>query len=150
MRLHISVAFVLTAVCISLCLWLNQFIRVPSAPTNELLGCVRYHCYSRCCMISFLKRLIALAALTRASGGCSGCRAQAAHCDRFSCGGASAPGARAQLLCSTWHLPGPGIEPMSPAVAGGFLTTGPPGVLLCSLLCVSPVCPLLQVSLLGI
>ena len=26
-----------------------------------------------------------------------------------------------------WDLPGPGIEPMFPALAGGFLTTGPPG-----------------------
>ena len=26
-----------------------------------------------------------------------------------------------------WDLPGPGIKPMSPALAGGFLTTGPPG-----------------------
>ena len=26
-----------------------------------------------------------------------------------------------------WDFPGPGIEPVSPAVAGGFLTTGPPG-----------------------
>ena len=26
-----------------------------------------------------------------------------------------------------WKLPGPGIEPMSPVLAGGFLTTGPPG-----------------------
>ena len=25
-----------------------------------------------------------------------------------------------------WDLPGPGIEPMSPALAGGFFTTGPP------------------------
>ena len=25
-----------------------------------------------------------------------------------------------------WDLPGPGIEPMSPALAGRFLTTGPP------------------------
>ena len=24
-------------------------------------------------------------------------------------------------------LPGPGLEPMSPALAGGFLTTAPPG-----------------------
>ena len=24
-------------------------------------------------------------------------------------------------------LPGPGIEPVSPALAGGFLTTAPPG-----------------------
>ena len=29
--------------------------------------------------------------------------------------------------CGMWNLPGPGIEPMSPALAGGFSTTGPPG-----------------------
>ena len=26
-----------------------------------------------------------------------------------------------------WDLPGPGIEPVSPALAGGFLSTVPPG-----------------------
>ena len=26
-----------------------------------------------------------------------------------------------------WDLPGPGIEPVTPALAGGFLTTAPPG-----------------------
>ena len=26
-----------------------------------------------------------------------------------------------------WDLPGPGIEPVFPALAGGFLTTAPPG-----------------------
>ena len=26
-----------------------------------------------------------------------------------------------------WDLPGPGIEPMSPALTGGFFTTEPPG-----------------------
>ena len=26
-----------------------------------------------------------------------------------------------------WDLPGPGIEPLSPALAGGFLSTAPPG-----------------------
>ena len=26
-----------------------------------------------------------------------------------------------------WDLPGPGLEPLSPALAGGFLTTAPPG-----------------------
>ena len=25
-----------------------------------------------------------------------------------------------------WDLPGPGVEPVSPALAGGFLTTAPP------------------------
>ena len=31
------------------------------------------------------------------------------------------------MFCSTWNLPGPGIEPESPTLAGGFLITGPPG-----------------------
>ena len=26
-----------------------------------------------------------------------------------------------------WDLPGPRLEPVSPALAGGFLTTAPPG-----------------------
>ena len=26
-----------------------------------------------------------------------------------------------------WDLPGPGIEPVSPALAGGFFTAKPPG-----------------------
>ena len=33
----------------------------------------------------------------------------------------------AQLLRSMWDLPGPGIELIFPTLAGGFLTTGPPG-----------------------
>ena len=41
--------------------------------------------------------------------------------------GFSSYGARAYLLLSVQDLPGPGIEPMSPALAGGFLTTTPPG-----------------------
>ena len=41
--------------------------------------------------------------------------------------GFSSCGTRAQLLRGMWDLPGPGIEPMSPALAGGFLTTAPPG-----------------------
>ena len=69
------------------------------------------------------------------------CGVRASHCDRFSCCGAWALGARAsvvvaqglsscdaraQLLCGMWDLPGPGLEPMSPALAGGFPTTAPP------------------------
>ena len=33
----------------------------------------------------------------------------------------------AQLLLGIWTLPGPGIEPMSPVLAGRFFTTEPPG-----------------------
>ena len=80
--------------------------------------------------------------------------AQASHCGGFSCCGAwalgawasvvvarrlsscgswaperrlSSCGACAQLLRGMWDLPGPGLEPMSPALAGRCLTTAPPG-----------------------
>ena len=45
------------------------------------------------------------------------------------CGPWAWPQSRAwtQLLSSVWKLPGSGIEPMAPALAGGFLSTVPPG-----------------------
>ena len=82
------------------------------------------------------------------------CGAWPSHCGGFSCCGAwalgtqvsvvvarglsscgtrvlerrlSSCGAQAQLLCGMWDLPRAGLEPMSPALAGGFLTTVPPG-----------------------
>ena len=36
-------------------------------------------------------------------------------------------GSRALLLRGMWVPPGPGLEPVSPALSGGFLTTEPPG-----------------------
>ena len=56
-----------------------------------------------------------------------------AACGLSSCGSwalehrLSSCGAWAQLLCGMWDLPGPGLEPMSLALAGGFLTTAPLG-----------------------
>ena len=50
----------------------------------------------------------------------SSCGLRAPECRLSSCG------AWAQLLHGMWDLPGPGLEPMSPALAGGFLTTAPP------------------------
>ena len=38
----------------------------------------------------------------------------------------SSCGSRAQLLCGMWDLPRPGLEPVSPALAGRFSTTAPP------------------------
>ena len=45
-----------------------------------------------------------------------GSRAQAQYC-----------GAWPSLLRGMWNHPGSGIEPMSPALAGGLFTTEPPG-----------------------
>ena len=39
----------------------------------------------------------------------------------------SSCGSRAQPLRGMWDLPRPGLEPMSPALAGRFSTTAPPG-----------------------
>ena len=39
----------------------------------------------------------------------------------------SSCGARALVLHGMWDLPRPGLEPESPALAGGFLTSVPPG-----------------------
>ena len=39
----------------------------------------------------------------------------------------SSCGSRSQLLRSMWDLPRPGLEPVSPALAGRFSTTAPPG-----------------------
>ena len=61
----------------------------------------------------------------------------------FSCCGARAQqfqlmGSRAhdqQLWCTgMWDLPGSGIEPVSPALVGGFFITEPPGKPLCTVL----------------
>ena len=40
--------------------------------------------------------------------------------------GLSSCGSRAPLLCDLWDLSIPGIEPVSPALAGRFSTPGPP------------------------
>ena len=82
------------------------------------------------------------------------CSTQASHCGGFSCCRAQALGtrasvvvargfsscspralerrltnwgARAYLLRSMWDLHGPRLKPVSPALAGGFLTPAPPG-----------------------
>ena len=41
--------------------------------------------------------------------------------------GFSRCGTQASLLCGMWNLPGPGIEPLCPALAVRFLSTVPPG-----------------------
>ena len=97
--------------------------------------------------------LLRAAKLQRA-GATLRCGVWASHCGGFSCCRAQAPGtrasvvvagglsscgswalerrlsscgARALLLCGMWDLPGAGLEPVSPALAGGCLTIVPPG-----------------------
>ena len=58
----------------------------------------------------------------------------ASHSSGVSCCGSWAPehqlsicGTWAQLLCRMWYLPGPGIEPVSPILAGRFFIIEPAG-----------------------
>ena len=75
------------------------------------------------------------------NGSCFCCSAHASHCSGFSCCWlSSASGHAGFSSCGAWvahvmwnHL-GPGIEPMSPALAGGFLSTIPWGMSLRSIL----------------
>ena len=43
-------------------------------------------------------------------------------------------GTQALVLRGMWDLPGPGLEPVAPVLAGGFLTTVPPEKPYCFLL----------------
>ena len=53
--------------------------------------------------------------------GLSSCGSQALE-HRLNC-----CGAQAQLLRGMWDLPGPGVEPVSPALTGRLFTAEPPG-----------------------
>ena len=46
---------------------------------------------------------------------------------RLRSAGSAVVGTQAQLLRGLWDLPGPGIDAVSPALAVGFLSTGPAG-----------------------
>ena len=91
----------------------------------------------------------------RLAGATLRCGARVAYCIGFSCCGARPLGARAsvvvacglgscgiraKLLGGMWDLPGPGIEPVSPALAGGFLTTAPPGKSKAFFFCINSFC----------
>ena len=72
--------------------------------------------------------------LVVASGNCSLIRVWVSPCGSFCCevqalghAGFSSCGMLVLLLHGMWDLPRPGITPMSPALAGRLLTTGPPG-----------------------
>ena len=95
-------------------------------------------------MFIFLCLCLAVLVFAAASRGCSvqashcsgvsWCEARALGCTGFvNCGsqalerGLSHCDAQASLLHGMWTLPGSGIEPVSPALAGRFFTTEPPG-----------------------
>ena len=83
----------------------------------------------RCCAQAFSKLLqagatgllIAVASLVSEHGLLGSWASVAVACRPSSCS------TRAQLLRGMWDLPRLGLEPVSPALAGGLPTTAPPG-----------------------
>ena len=57
----------------------------------------------------------------------SGCPGSPAVVRGFSCCSTQVLGEWAQLSRGMWGLPRPGVEPLSPVLAGGFFIPGPPG-----------------------
>ena len=84
-------------------LWLRQ------AGATLQLRCMVFSLHGFCCGAGALGH-----------GGCSSCSSRALEHRRNS------HGAWAELRCRMWDLPGPGTEPVSPALAGRFFTTEPP------------------------
>ena len=83
-----------------------------------IFGCVRSSLW---CTGFSLRWLLLLYGTGCRHAGFSSCGSWALESRLGSCG------ARTWLFCGMWDLPGPGIEPMSPALAGGFSTTAPQG-----------------------
>ena len=92
--------------------------------------------------------LLAVLGLHWCSWAFSSCGVQASHCSGFSCCRIRALGCAGFRSCIAWAgehrpssygpwadlpvacgllVPGPGVEPLSPTLAGRLLTTGPPG-----------------------
>ena len=99
-----------------------------------IFGCVGLRCcvpaFSSCgerglLLVVVRGLLVAVASLVAEHGleacGLTNCGSLALERRLSSCG------TRALLLHGLWDLPGPGLKPASPALAGGFLTTAPPG-----------------------
>ena len=97
--------------CIGVFVASRGFLWLPQAGTTLCCGVWASHCGGFFCWQSLSSR----------RAGFSRCGSRAVE-RRLSIGGA-----RAQLLHGMWDLPGPGLKPVSPALAGGFLTTEPPG-----------------------
>ena len=104
--------------CVGSSLPLTGFLQLGQAGATLCCGVQASHCGGFSCCGA---RALGTWASVVAARGLSSCGSRALEHRLSSCG------TRAYLLCGMWDLPGPGIEPMSPALAGGFSTTAPPG-----------------------
>ena len=94
------------------------FLQLQRAGVTLCCGAQASHCGGfSCCRAQALDAQ----ASTFLARGLSGHGSRALECRLSSCG------TRAQLLHGMWDLPGPELEPVFPAPAGGLSTTAPPG-----------------------
>ena len=104
--------------CIGSSLPRAGFLQLRRAGATLRCSVQAFHCGGFSCCRA---RALGMQASVVVACGLSSCGSQALERRLNSCG------ARALLPHSMWDLPGPGLEPTSPALAGGFLTTAPPG-----------------------
>ena len=94
---------------------MRAFLLWPGGATLRC-GVRASHCSGFSCCRA---RALGMRASVVVAHGLSGCGSRALERRLSSCG------AQAYLLRGMWDLPGPGLEPVSPALSGGFLTTAP-------------------------
>ena len=130
-----------TFTCLPLCFFFLINLFLPELGlrccTRALLQLRRAGGYSSLRCVGFsLRWFLLLQSMGSRCVGFSSCGSWALERRLSSCG------TRAQLLRGMWDLPGPGFRPGSPALAGGFLTTAPPGksLPLCLYFHLPPVC----------
>ena len=99
--------FIFLSICLFIYLWLCWvFVSVQGLSLVVASG---GYSSSRCAGLSLSRPLLLRSTGSRRAGRLSNC------------------GSRAQLLRGTCDLPRPGLKPASPALAGRFSTTVPPG-----------------------
>ena len=104
--------------CIGSSLWHGGFLQLWQAGATLRCGAWASHCSGFSCCGA---RALGARASVVVARGLSSCGSRALECRLSSCG------MWTWLVCSMWDLPGPGLVPVSPALAGAFLTTAPPG-----------------------
>ena len=109
---------VLGVCCCPFCVCRLSLVAVSGVGATLHCG-VRASCYGgfSCCGVQSLGTQSSVVAGHRLSS----CGSWALHLRLSSCG------SQAELLCGMWNLPGPVIQPVSPALAGGLPSTEPPG-----------------------
>ena len=137
-------------------LWIKMTLPTPHSfralgwlkPVITVHSCKLLH-WSRCGDMSvwffFVLTALGLHCPARAFSSCSewgllsSCGVWVSHYSGFSsCTASLAVVHRLSCAMACGNLPGPGIKPMSPALAGRFLTTGPPGK--SGSICIKEVC----------